>query len=225
MTDIWFLFGALTTNPDLLKVIAENNASFHRIGQVTQEFDPPAGANLRVSWLCNPAAGYLDQTIDGFRVALRDQIASRCSGAPIISLYAAAKLCQLWHTSQDALCRSIHEFNNIFQLAAKAANLQSAPSARLLTLLGACMVDANLSGNLQILGYEYADPGKAVACEFGFSQSLGADPEWNTVKSFVQNPQLMAAGGPQQQFLGVPSWTVSCHEYLFFYEHFKRAAN
>ena len=225
MTDIWFLFGVTAVKPDFLDVIGANAPRFQRIGLVTQEVVPQGEADPKVCWISNPAAGYLDPSVDRFRLALRDKVAKCVAGAPIISLYAAAKLCQFWDTEEATLRRTMKDFHDIYQLAATATGVNR-PSARLMTMLGACIVDETLSSMIQQQGYEAMAPGADVVNEFGFAPETAAkDPEWQTVKTFVQNPRMTAIDSPQKALLSSSTWTCGCRERLFFYASFKRAAN
>lgn len=225
MTDIWFLFGATTVDLSLLDFIDQNCVSFRRIGMITQEVAPKAAGDPDVTWITNPAAGYLDASIDTFRRTLRNQCAKSYKSSPIISLYAAAKLCQIWNTSPGQFSRAIRSFNTIYNAAASATGFNKHP-VRLVTMLGACMVDDAFAAQVRDPNFETTPEGQAVMAEFGFdAASEAAGPEWKTAKGFVSQKNFFGINGAQTQLLSVPTWTCGCHERVVFYDSFKRAAN
>ncbi len=225
MTDIWFLFGAMAVDPALLDFIDQNCASFQRIGMLTHEVAPQPGKDPASMWITNPAAGYLQGDLDDFRRALRGKVGGAYQSAPIISLYAAGKVTQIWSTSSRKLSRAIKKFHDIYKGAAGATSLGT-PTARLLGIMGACMVDDTFANAVADSTFELTPEGQAVMAEFGFdANNYQNDAEWQTLKKFVQDQNWSGVKGAQTELLSMTTWDCGCGERLMFYGNFKRAVN
>jgi len=225
MTDIWFIFGSLAMDPDLLKEIENVDPSFQRIGMITQEVVPVSpDKDPDVHWVTNPAAGYLDEgDTTRVRQVLRDKFAKPYGDqAPIISLYPAGKICQLWNTAEGGLRRSVKGFHACYSKACVAAPLNNRPSVRLLVAMGACILDSQLCALFQAYAPGQGDD---VVQEFGFApQSLGADPEWAALQAFATHT-MDPEDTSRTELFSSSAWDCGCLEYFIFYFSFKRAAN
>ena len=98
MTDLWFLFGAMSVDNGLFNVVKQVNPEFQRIKMIVTEVvgkqeDPPY-EKLAAGFLCETDTPRL-------RVAIRGYLAANFPNpAPVISLYTAAKFCQLVEDSR-----------------------------------------------------------------------------------------------------------------------------
>ena len=212
MTDFWFVFGAMAIDPGLLDEIEKLRPRFDRIKLTLVE-----EVNGVIGEVPVPAAGYLDGTaVTQTREMLRDEFAMPYGvGAPIISLYTAGQICQLWNADQARLKQCMVDAHEMFVQAAQSTGLQAPYSTRMAVVMGACLIDDDLKA-------EITKPSQVVyAMEFGFDPSQNTR-EWATVQAFLYHPEFNRV---QTSLLGGSSWDPQCRQRFLFYAPFMRAAN
>ena len=141
MTDIWYTFGAMVADPGFFPVIAKVNPKFTLISMQVSENGVSAARR---------AAGYLDgDSTTALRRAFRDHVANLAQPAPVISLYTAAKFCQLWHTL--TLSSVLTLANGAF---VKAGGLKTS-SVAMLTAMGISLLDGQVATAFRAAGCRF----------------------------------------------------------------------
>jgi hypothetical protein len=160
------------------------------------------------------AAGYLDgDSTTALRRAFRDYVAKLAQPAPVISLYTAAKFCQLWHT--------LDRFSSVFTLAngafVKAGGLKTS-SVAMLTAMGISLLDGQVATAFRAGGLPLPGDNLALTAEFGLQPA-----ELKTLQTWLNDPDFNAA---QATLMSAACWTdAPCLEDFIFYDGFKRAVN
>jgi hypothetical protein len=205
MTDIWYTFGAMVADPGFFPVIAKVNPKFTLISMQVSENGVSASRR---------AAGYLDgDSTTALRRAFRDYVAKLAQPAPVISLYTAAKFCQLWHT--------LDRFSSVFTLAngafVKAGGLKTS-SVAMLTAMGISLLDGQVATAFRAGGLPLPGDNLALTAEFGLQPA-----ELKTLQTWLNDPDFNAA---QATLMSAACWTdAPCLEDFIFYDGFKRAVN
>jgi hypothetical protein len=204
MIDFWFTIGAAVEDPGFLTAIAQAAPAFNAM---------PATLSIGGQNIPLPLAGRLVQASTTFvRQKIRDYLLARYGGfAPVISLYTAGKVCQLWNMKQQDVVVSTGLANTAFK--AVTATQHVSLSQPLLTIMGACLIDPNLSLAFQ------QQQNLSIASEFGVIPSINS-VEWRVVQGWLNDPHFQPA---QNRLL--TSWAHPCHEVMLWYPDFEDAAN
>jgi len=210
MTDTWYVFGAMVADPAFFGEIAKvAGLKFDRITMYVVE-DSAAG-RLAIH---RRAAGYLDGTCTtALRRAFREYVKTNLvTPAPVISLYTAAKFCQLSFT--------LAGFPQVFAKANAAFKKNGGvpkSSVELLTALGISLLDSGIASTLMVDGTMAAD-NVPLSNEFHLQ-----DADMKTLNATLHEQDFNDA---RALLMTAACWTdAPCPEFLGFYEGFKRAVN
>jgi hypothetical protein len=131
----------------------------------------------------------------------------------VISLYTAAKFCQLWHT--------LDTFSSVYTLAngafVKAGGLKTS-SVAMLTAMGISILDGQVATAFRAGGLPLPGDKVALSAEFGLQPA-----ELKTLQTWLNDDDFNAA---QTNLMNANCWTdAPCLEDFMFYSEFKRAVN
>ncbi len=215
MIDFWFTFGAMVVDTGLLDDIVRFRPAFTRAKLKIVETTAQGDVETQL-----PAGGKLDETsTTKLRQMIRNSLLANYSdAAPPVSLYTAAKLCQLVNADLTNLTDGLRKGHWKYIEVATAEGIHR-PSRGLITLVGLCIIDDKLC--LRLLKPE----GMAVGQEFGVTPDAG-NPEWRLIQklcsgtvadnAFLEGQKTLRSGS---------SWDAGCREVFEYYDDFEMAAN
>jgi len=209
MTDLWYIFGAMVADPDFFNLVKKQIPGFTRIKMMVTENTDPAHQRK--------AAGYLDATsTSNMRWIMRDYVVANFSQPPVISLYSAARFCQMIVTAPNLTAAL-----TVAQQAFKTAGGQKSSSPALLTLVGICLLDAQLASWVVTNMPQPGDISKVQpSTEFGLNP---AGAEFQVVQKLTKDQTF---GDATADLMQSDCWTTApCRESFAFYDDFKRAVN
>lgn len=203
MTDLWCALGVMAANPALFNLpvgftVCSVDVVFREPGS------PPTllSSNTKGLLMAGPTQQVQEQVQD-----VLDQNFS--DAAPVVSLYAAGRLCRLKVTAGSVADAALADFKAAFDQTFGATPLTS----RIAVALGASMLDPGLST-------EFADSSRTAKRQKQFH--IAGDPDFAKLQAMLAHSKFQTA---QSALTNAETWRETCPERHVFYSRFALAAN
>lgn len=208
MTDLWCLFGRLAANPAEFSLLPTGFALFALSSIVEQEAGMPAVTTVirNIGLLSKTPT---ESTRDAIQAKLDTQFPK--AAAPIVSLWAAGRICRLKTVDGAVVNSALAKFNTCY---VNAFGANAPTSVHTQTAMGAAMVDENVRA-------KFLQPASRAEEDARFRLDTTL-PEYANFLGFLADPLYQTA---QNELLGASCWDRSCPEVMHWYPKFDRAAN